>query len=177
MTAGFRESGIGGLYDSKSRPTAPMVTVRSSGLALDCIIGYKLADTPVTPMVSEGYLRSMIRLANDRFEMNETRKARFKQAIFERAGMPNSMDEGGIETERRREAGTRRKHHALHIGGALDGPNEHGTNQHDFDEDDEYGFDMFMTEHENEDEDEDGEGRKEGKTATESNHTESINEI
>ena len=86
MTAGFRESGISGLYDSKGRSTNPMVAVRSSGLALDSIVGYQSYASGthrIFPMVSEVYLRTLIQVANDRFEINAQRTKRFRLAFLE----------------------------------------------------------------------------------------------
>lgn len=86
MAAGFRESGISGLYDSKGRPSNPMVAVRSSGLALDSIVGSQSSASEIrqiSPMVSERYLRTMIQVANDRFEINAQRMKRFRLAFLE----------------------------------------------------------------------------------------------
>jgi tRNA wybutosine-synthesizing protein 3 len=77
-SAGFRESGISGLLDTKGRPTPPMVAVRSSGLAFDAVIGF-VFEGKVLPMVSEAYLLQQLKWANQHFQMNEERKARFRQ--------------------------------------------------------------------------------------------------
>jgi tRNA wybutosine-synthesizing protein 3 len=78
-TAGFRESGISSLLDGKGRQTPPMVAVRSSGQAFDAVIGFVPSDSDqVVPMVSEEYLRTCLKLANNRFRENEQRKARFQ---------------------------------------------------------------------------------------------------
>ncbi|KAK0308443.1 hypothetical protein LTR01_005070 [Friedmanniomyces endolithicus] len=101
LTAGFRESGITGILPSASNhPATPMVAVRSSGLVFDCIIGYSTnislsepdssnvstggeAPRPkIVPMVSEGYLRTLLGIANQRFKTNEERRERFRKALL-----------------------------------------------------------------------------------------------
>jgi tRNA wybutosine-synthesizing protein 3 len=78
-TAGFRESGISSLLDSKGHQTPPMVAVRSSGQAFDAVIGFVPGESDqVVPMVSEEYLRTCLKLANNRFRENEERKRRFQ---------------------------------------------------------------------------------------------------
>lgn len=65
-----------------------MVAVRSTGLALESIIG-AAHDLPTTgeqdiqAIVSEGYLRMMTNLANQRFEQNSNRIMRFWQNFDE----------------------------------------------------------------------------------------------
>ncbi|KAK5115441.1 hypothetical protein LTR85_009901 [Meristemomyces frigidus] len=98
LQAGFRESGINGILDHAKdhQPPTPMVAVRSSGLAFDCIIGSagsapESADIAITPMVSEDYLRTVIAVANQRFQVNAERTGRFRQALLKpRAGRPGS---------------------------------------------------------------------------------------
>lgn len=81
--AGFRESGISSLIDSRGHPTPPMVAVRSSGQATDTIVGVLPNDSDdVVPMVSEDYLRAYLGIANERFRENEQRKARFREAFL-----------------------------------------------------------------------------------------------
>ncbi|KAK3709398.1 hypothetical protein LTR37_010959 [Vermiconidia calcicola] len=146
MTAGFRESGITGLLDNKGRPSTPMVAVRSSGLALDSIVGFQCDDpsTPwanqITPMVSESYLRTLVHVSNERFQMNEVRKQRFREAFLERVGfrdMPledsnfrdykprSAYEPAAVRRERKRREGLARKEKMLAFAGALDGA--HGT--------------------------------------------------
>ncbi|KAK3673178.1 hypothetical protein LTR78_007018 [Recurvomyces mirabilis] len=96
MSAGFRESGINSILPHTSpqqtSPATPMVGVRSSGLAFDCIIGFSdtvigggddsAGDTIVKPMVTEDYLRTLITVANQRFKTNVERTGRFKKALL-----------------------------------------------------------------------------------------------
>lgn len=147
MAAGFRESGISGIVDSKGRPTTPMVAVRSSGLAMDCIVGFQSPATDggtqrILPLVSEEYLRTMIAVTNDRFKQNSQRKERFRLHLLNQlAGSMAILDDahrefnrkGGFQTKkemkaekrredmRRREEALQRRAQALHRGGALDG--------------------------------------------------------
>ena len=64
-----------------------MVAVRSTGMALDSIIGFQAESTnhKITPMVSEDYIATLIGVANSRFQINEERKARFRGALLEQA--------------------------------------------------------------------------------------------
>ncbi|KAK4892716.1 hypothetical protein LTR27_008815 [Elasticomyces elasticus] len=97
LTAGFRESGItGNLNQSHNHAASPMVAVRSSGLAFDCVIGYstpehddqKNGDSEgvtrprIVPMVSEAYLRTLLSIANQRFKTNEERRERFRGTLM-----------------------------------------------------------------------------------------------
>ncbi|KAK0897905.1 hypothetical protein LTR02_010452 [Friedmanniomyces endolithicus] len=103
LTSGFRESGSTGILSSSSNhPATPMVAVRSSGLVFDCIIGYSTnvslsepisshastggeASRPkIVPMVSEGYLRTLLGIANQRFKTNEERRERFRKGLLRR---------------------------------------------------------------------------------------------
>jgi len=61
-----------------------MVAVRSSGLAFDCIIGHAslCEEGKAVPMVSENYLRTLVAVANQRFEVNKERTKRFREALL-----------------------------------------------------------------------------------------------
>lgn len=154
MAAGFRESGISGIVDSKGRPQIPMVAIRSSGLAMDCIIGFQSTSSSqqVLPMVSEDYLRAMITVVNDRFQQNVQRKERFRTGLLmQLAGSIDPADDarseyrrrGGFQTAaerkaekraedmRKREEALERRAQALHRGGALDGAAEDGNHGDD----------------------------------------------
>jgi tRNA wybutosine-synthesizing protein 3 len=133
--SGFRESGISGLLDNKGQPSTPMVAVRSSGLALDSVIGFKDLDSSTTgvgtiqPMVSESYLRAIVRLANERFSINEERKVRFFDAFYQQRPAQISGSKAGsigfesraARKERKRAEGLTRQQQMLLVGGALDG--------------------------------------------------------
>lgn len=87
-----------------------MVAVRSAGLALGAIIGYYIDSTPtkkkneseegvndheveeqneqkVRSMVAEEYLDVLVRLANERFEVNRDRMRRFEEGLLGRGGV------------------------------------------------------------------------------------------
>lgn len=153
MAAGFRESGTSGIVDSKGHPSAPMVAIRSSGLAMDCIIGFQPSSITndhtraphVQPMVSEDYLRTVIVVVNNRFKQNILRKERFRQSmLMQFAGsLPVQVGpkaeyrrKGGYQTAserkaqkraddmRKREEALERRAQTLQRGGALDGTME-----------------------------------------------------
>lgn len=86
MEAGFRESGISGLGTPSRQkgPSTPMVAVRTNGMSFDSIIGYMSADGRIHPMVSEPYLKTIVKIANDRFKTNEERKDRFRAMLLAR---------------------------------------------------------------------------------------------
>jgi len=149
MASGFRESGISGVVDSKGHHTTPMLAVRSSGLSVDCIIGFQAAvgdNVPGTqqiqPMVSEDYLRTLLQVANERFRQNTERKERFRVGVsndfagsiapggdhrsdYRRRG--GFQTAAGLKAQKRaedmekRDAALRRRAEKLQVGGALDG--------------------------------------------------------
>ena len=149
MASGFRESGISGVVDNKGHHATPMLAVRSSGLSVDCIIGFQAAvddNVPGTqqiqPMVSEDYLRTLLQVANERFRQNIERKERFRMGVIsEFAGSIAPGDDhrsdyrrrGGFQTAaglkaqkraedmKKRDAALRRRAEKLQVGGALDG--------------------------------------------------------
>lgn len=96
INAGFRESGVQSLRNLDDKEACPMVAVRTSGLALESVIGY-LEDgqdvNAVRCVVSEGYLRMIVGLANQRFEANATRILRFREHL---------LHQGSNETPRAR---------------------------------------------------------------------------
>ena len=117
LAAGFRESGISGILDSKHQPSNPMVAVRSSGLGMDSIIGFRTSDggtDRINPMVSESYLRTLIQVANERFHVNARRMERFRQAFLEQVGRCSLPDRDAFEPtdvrkERKRKEGLLRQ--------------------------------------------------------------------
>lgn len=100
--AGFRESGLQSLRcleashsgpnqnSSSADPAShsPIVAVRSSGLALESVIGYcdydKDDSEPVMrSLVTEGYLRMLVALANERYDVNKERVERFRNRLLD----------------------------------------------------------------------------------------------
>jgi len=84
-----------------------MVAVRTAGLAFDSVVAYLNPSGTVTPMVEEGYLGTLLQVANERFEGNTERKQRFQEAFMHaitgggKAGRESK--EGWEPAERRRE--------------------------------------------------------------------------
>lgn len=83
------------------------MAVRTAGLAFDSIVAYLDSAGTVTPMVEEGYLRTLLQVANERFEVNAERKQRFQEALMHaimgggKAGRESK--EGWEPAEQRRE--------------------------------------------------------------------------
>ncbi|KAK4694715.1 hypothetical protein P7C71_g2912, partial [Lecanoromycetidae sp. Uapishka_2] len=88
INAGFRESGVQSLKNLDDPNAFPMVAIRSSGLALESIVGYMSgedgSDQCVHAVVGENYLRMMMKLANERFKTNTERIHRFEEDLFQR---------------------------------------------------------------------------------------------
>jgi tRNA wybutosine-synthesizing protein 3 len=100
INAGFRESGLQSLRNLDDREACPMVAVRTAGLALESIIGYAGADDALESehqhaegselyaneyeaLVTEDYLGILASIANERFEANENKIARFRACLQE----------------------------------------------------------------------------------------------
>ncbi|KAG0651712.1 tRNA wybutosine-synthesizing 3 [Hyphodiscus hymeniophilus] len=102
LQSGFRESGALSLLASNSEPATPMVAVRSMGLALESIVGLKYDKDPECT-VSEGHLKSLIDLANERFKENTIRIERFrallKKLSVEGSGNVKRKGQNGEEWE------------------------------------------------------------------------------
>ncbi|PCH00119.1 tRNA wybutosine-synthesizing protein [Penicillium occitanis (nom. inval.)] len=101
--AGFRESGLQSLRclevlhsnspDQQSPSTdhashSPVVAVRSAGLALESVIGYCEdsngdSEPLLRSLVTEEYLRMLVALANERFEVNKERVERFRSRLLD----------------------------------------------------------------------------------------------
>ena len=74
-----------------------MVAVRTAGLAFDSIIAYVSRSGELVPMVQEDYLRTLLQVANERFEVNSERKGRFREAFL------RAIDSGGRATRETKE--------------------------------------------------------------------------
>lgn len=82
LSSGFRESGISSI--SNDHDTV-LVAIRTNGLAFDSIIATtttSFSDAKPSLLVTEQYLRVLIDVSNQRFEVNQLRKARFKSAFL-----------------------------------------------------------------------------------------------
>ncbi|QVM11024.1 hypothetical protein D8B26_005675 [Coccidioides posadasii str. Silveira] len=111
-SAGFRESGIQSLRCLDDSNACPIVAVRSSGLALESIIGYvekgnSPEESTVRSLVSEEYLRMLVSIANERFQSNYARMDRFRTKLLAlSSGSPSNLSSQKREWEdadRRRE--------------------------------------------------------------------------
>ncbi|PGH08646.1 tRNA wybutosine-synthesizing protein 3 [Blastomyces parvus] len=123
-TAGFRESGIQSLRCLDDTEAYPIVAVRSSGLALESIIGIhqqsignESEEDIVRSLVSEDYLRMLLAAANERFKTNAERRERFwaklQEVCKEHPGNISSKrpdwEDPGVRKERKRAEGLKRK--------------------------------------------------------------------
>ncbi|WEW56728.1 tRNA(Phe) wybutosine-synthesizing methylase [Emydomyces testavorans] len=121
-SAGFRESGIQSLRCLDDSNACPIVAVRSSGLALQSIIGYadesnSTQEATVHSLVSEEYLRMLVTLANERFQSNYTRMDRFRVNLLALSLNPQSKrlrkkgewEDADLRRERKHAEGIRRR--------------------------------------------------------------------
>ena len=81
IQAGFRES-VAINLTSENHPATPLVAVRSSGLGLDCVVGYVGEDGHMHSFVSEDYLGLVVQIANERFTTNTDRISRFRSLLL-----------------------------------------------------------------------------------------------
>lgn len=103
---------------------SPIVAVRSSGLALESIIGYAEDDSPdlgssngeptIRSLVSEEYLQMLVDISNERFDVNTQRKERFRTLLLDMCsrdsgGKPAGWEDPGERKERKRAEGLRRQ--------------------------------------------------------------------
>jgi len=95
LSAGFRESGIASITSDGT----VMVAVRTAGLAFDSIIAYMDSADTLVPMVSEEYLQTMFRVANERFVTNGERKERFRRGLLEQMHRKEGGDGRGEDWE------------------------------------------------------------------------------
>lgn len=108
INAGFRESGVQSLRNLYDNEAPPMVAVRTSGLALESIIGYLEegeGKESVRCIVTEEYLRIIVGLINERFEANTERILRFRRHLLDedpRHNHPKGDGEGWEDTDARR---------------------------------------------------------------------------
>ncbi|KAJ4356027.1 uncharacterized protein N0V89_004054 [Didymosphaeria variabile] len=82
LSAGFRESGAVSMTPSKSGEINPMVAVRSTGYSFDSIIGYHDDAGRNIALVDQKYLQTLMHIANERFQINAERIARFRTALL-----------------------------------------------------------------------------------------------
>ncbi|KAI9809099.1 MAG: hypothetical protein M1825_002388 [Sarcosagium campestre] len=105
LSSGFRESGALNITPSgRENIVTPMVAIRSTGLALDCIVGClsdEKGDSSPRSLVGENYLAVLVRIANERFVENAKRISRFQSHLALQSGKHGSSTiEGLSETSR-----------------------------------------------------------------------------
>lgn len=101
------------MSDGPNGPT-PMVAIRSNGMVLDSVIGKKHSQSkrPVC-VVSPGYLETLLAIANQRFQENTSRIARFRALLFEsekagKKGQGDEWEDAAARRERKRTEGLKR---------------------------------------------------------------------
>jgi tRNA wybutosine-synthesizing protein 3 len=112
MEAGFRETGAVSLLKRQPEEEAmPMVAVRSMGLSFESLVGAETCGVRRL-IVTPEYLRTLVKIANERFVENQKRIARFSAAL-EAAFSPPKSKEGWEDAqarrERKRQEGLRRR--------------------------------------------------------------------
>lgn len=99
LSAGFRESGAVSLAPSKNGDIHPIAAVRSTGYSFDSIIGYHSNSSQNVALVDEEYLRTLVRIANERFQINTERIARFRTALLQQCNThPTESSAGTVST-------------------------------------------------------------------------------
>lgn len=98
-----------------------MVAVRSSGLALDCIVGSVepgsvIGEEVIHSSVSEAYLETVVGIANARFEQNASRISRFQELLLRhfdtsnnKKGNVSDWEDAEVRRQRKREEGLKKK--------------------------------------------------------------------
>lgn len=113
INAGFRESGVQSLKNLDDPNAFPMVAVRTAGLALGSVIGctgVNERDVKILSLVSEGYLRMLVNIANERFQANTERIARFSAHLFKSTSAKNlEWEDPEARRERKRAEGMKRR--------------------------------------------------------------------
>ncbi|KAI1801712.1 methyltransferase TYW3-domain-containing protein [Daldinia bambusicola] len=114
LQAGFRESGAVSLTPAAGEQHAsPIVAIRSMGLTFESLIGYQSDGDKIHCTVPPSYLRTLIRIANERFVENTKRINRFRAALAE-ATKPvddgkDGWEDAQVRRERKRAEGLKRK--------------------------------------------------------------------
>ncbi|KAL1956398.1 hypothetical protein VTO42DRAFT_7381 [Malbranchea cinnamomea] len=117
-SAGFRESGLQSLRCLVDSSSHPIVAVRSSGLALESVIGYySQSEGCAKSLVTEEYLQMLVSLANERFKINSERIERFRRKFMElyhrslrgSSSRRDGWEDPDVRRERKRAEGLRKK--------------------------------------------------------------------
>lgn len=110
--AGFRESGVQSLKNLDNVNAFPQVAIRTSGLALGSLIGYKCDDKDgdeIQGIVDEDYLTILMGLANERYRANVERMQRFHDNLFRNEKPGVGWEERSARQERKRTAGLEKR--------------------------------------------------------------------
>ncbi|KAI2637961.1 methyltransferase TYW3-domain-containing protein [Hypomontagnella submonticulosa] len=118
LQAGFRESGAVSLTAAVGEQHAtPIVAIRSMGLMFESLIGYQSGDGEdgrLQCTVSSAYLRTLVHIANERFNENKKRIERFRSALAEAMCTITSKsredwEDAQVRRERKRAEGLKRR--------------------------------------------------------------------
>lgn len=122
INAGFRESGVQSLKNLDDANAFPMVAIRSSGLALESVVGVGIDkdgvdgvgdEVSVDSIVSEEGLDLLLKLANVRFSVNTERMRRFEDELFSKEARRKAVWEDGATRRARKQAEGLRKQNKL----------------------------------------------------------------
>ncbi|KAF4445713.1 hypothetical protein F53441_10587 [Fusarium austroafricanum] len=116
LQAGFRESGALNITPSGKDAAAPMVAIRTMGLAFESLIGQQV-DGHRQRIVSPEYLHTLVKIANERFVENKKRIDRFQNAFRDAVSIPSprrnpegqEWEDAAVRRERKRAEGLRKK--------------------------------------------------------------------
>jgi len=94
-----------------------MVAVRSAGLAMDAPIGYLVGEDgggrTVALSVSDAYVRSLVEMANEKFNVNGERTRLFRRALLDQFGDSGragpDWEPADVRKARKRDEGLRRQ--------------------------------------------------------------------
>jgi len=114
LQSGFRESGALNLTSSSQDSAAPMVGIRSMGLAFESVIGYQ-KDGANYCMIPNWQLENLLAMSNRRFGENGKRIARFSGLVKklctnveggkEKKGELGEWEDADVRRERKRREG------------------------------------------------------------------------
>lgn len=143
-SAGFRESGIQSLRCLDDKDAYPIVAVRTSGLALESVIGYleeggtQNDGISVCSIVSEDYLSLLVKLSNGRFQTNSDRVERFYSSLMkltgnqpsDRSSRKGQREDPDLRRERKRAEGLQRSKAAKEAIMANEAPTSSKSGDH-----------------------------------------------
>lgn len=117
INAGFRESGVQSLKNLNDANCFPMVAIRSSGLALESIVGMAIGNEEkqdeMYSIVGDEHLELLLKLANERFKSNTARMRRFEFDLFNKHARRDIIWEDSESRRTRKQAEGLRKQKCL----------------------------------------------------------------